>query len=404
MKAGGNGTFMVWEWSPPDTYAMTLVFQNKPTHHLITMIDGLWTINKKPYTKSSNMFTMITALGKEKVKGWPVVLGPSVPSSASRVPPSFMPAGSVVGGGGGGGSGDGSGGGDGSKYPPWLHGSIGQEAAVMLLEQHGLVDGTFLVWQRWPHLEVVPGTTYVLSVVFKGKPTHHALMTDPSTGRWTINKTQFATKHSDLFALITELGKKGAMQGWPVVLNPGVPVPQGEKGPDMLPIAEGAGKGKFNADAGGDRRPLSGAVGGTGSDWLHGSIGKADAKALVAGKKNGTFLVWEFRLEKDKYALTVVYKGTPTHHQVIRNKQGIWMIGNSALTHHTDMIAMINALSVPGVAKGWPVPLAFPVPCVTPPLKNPDWFCTARERIHAERRRRRSPPAPSRTPCQRKRH
>jgi len=31
-------------------------------------------------------------------------------------------------------------------------------------------------------------------------------MTDPSTGRWTINKTQFATKHSDLFALITELG------------------------------------------------------------------------------------------------------------------------------------------------------------------------------------------------------
>lgn len=91
MEAGGNGTFMVSEHKPPDTYAMTLVYLNKPSHHLISMIDGVWTINKKPYTNSTNMFTMVTTLMKGTVKGWPIILGTGVPLSASGTPPTCMP-------------------------------------------------------------------------------------------------------------------------------------------------------------------------------------------------------------------------------------------------------------------------------------------------------------------------
>jgi len=104
--------------------------------------------------------------------------------------------------------------------------------------------------------------------------------------------------------------------------------------------------------------------------WLHGSITTMKAEAMVrnAGMKDGTFLVWDAK--KQKYALTVVYEGAPTHHQLAQNNQGVWTVNKGMLTRHTDMIYTINALGVPGV-KGWPVPLIQPVPYVTPPSQTP---------------------------------
>lgn len=45
-----DGTFLIRKRKEKDNqYIMALVFKGKPTHHLIEMINGVWTVNKKPY-------------------------------------------------------------------------------------------------------------------------------------------------------------------------------------------------------------------------------------------------------------------------------------------------------------------------------------------------------------------
>jgi C-terminal processing protease CtpA/Prc len=98
-RAGGkNGTFLVWERKPPREYGLTVVYNNKPSHHLIKLPDGsdIWTINKTPFGNQSNMFKMIEVLAESTVKGWPVQLTPAVHVPPDGLRPEFPPAGSPL--------------------------------------------------------------------------------------------------------------------------------------------------------------------------------------------------------------------------------------------------------------------------------------------------------------------
>ena len=124
---------------------------------------------------------------------------------------------------------------------------------------------------------------------------------------------------------------------------------------------------------------------GTGSAWLHGFMTKEHAEELVTaypGTGDGTFLVWERKPQK--FALTVVYLGKPTHHQVLQNKQGLWTVNKTPFLKQSHMVAMINGMS--DAVPGWPVPLTQPVPFTsrdrqaaavqnTAVVERPKWDC-----------------------------
>jgi hypothetical protein len=72
----------------------------------------------------------------------------------------------------------------------------------------GMDDGRFLVRTR-------PDGSWVVSVVFKGKPTHHAVAADEA-GLLVLNKKTFDGA-STIEALVKACGK--ARPGWPVAMD-----------------------------------------------------------------------------------------------------------------------------------------------------------------------------------------
>ena len=90
--SGRDGCFLVREVRPPFTYAMTVRYGGTATHHVVEVTNGLWTIDKKAYTRSTKtMMCVIEKLCRQVVKGWPVMLGPSVSSATSGVPFTMRP-------------------------------------------------------------------------------------------------------------------------------------------------------------------------------------------------------------------------------------------------------------------------------------------------------------------------
>eukprot|EP00041_Stephanoeca_diplocostata_P043216 m.12270 g.12270 ORF g.12270 m.12270 type:complete len:577 (+) comp9621_c0_seq2:304-2034(+) len=95
--------------------------------------------------------------------------------------------------------------------PSWLHGDVARADAEALL---GTDDGSFLVRARKSKGKAVDGE-YVLSVVYKEKPTHHSVKTGDD-GILTINGKPHGKK-SSIEDLVQYLGQK--RKGWPVALD-----------------------------------------------------------------------------------------------------------------------------------------------------------------------------------------
>lgn len=212
MKVGSDGTFLVRE-RDGESYALTVIFKGKATHHLASKdaTSGMWLVGKKKYGDFATLGSLINGLSEGKGSGWPVQLGcvdtlyfnyglydsyicfvyllrppilttsieeedddnepeskpeptpteqqethePAaevVEEDAARVP-SDTPVASGVG-----------------KFPIWLHGQLSKRTAQEILIQGGSEDGTFFVWEREASNE------YGLSVMFKGRPTHHLVI------------------------------------------------------------------------------------------------------------------------------------------------------------------------------------------------------------------------------------
>ena len=190
----------------------------------------------------------------------------------------------------GGGSG-GEGGGDGGKTA-FFHGKINKEKADELLSADGGNDisGKFLIRAKKDEGK------YLLSVVYKGSPSHHSIDTDEG-GKLLINKTP--TGASTLADLVEHLRTKRPK--WPVPLTQGVPGPGGGGAVAATGVAAVTTGPVVESD--------------TEFQYFHGKINKEKAEAKLSGGSDGKFL-FRAKPKEGEYILSVVYKGKPTHHPV----------------------------------------------------------------------------------------
>ena len=387
-----DGTYFVFERPKDSEYVLVVVYRGKPSHHMMRRTDtGTWSINNKAIGGShKSVFDAITALQKPGVAGWPVPLSNPRPIKANAKQPSRS-----IGGGGGGkddddaaappprptkaSSSSGSSGGDEAKKarqpskimksaPTWLHGCIGKEAAEELVKSHGGGDGTFLIWER-------SKTEYAMTIIYRGNPTHHLIRKDTESKEYMVNKLK-CSGVKNLFKLVDKLSGAPS-KAWPVQLKDGVAVPAGGKKPEnkfwerMSTRKKSTKKPKQEEKAAStvststesnEVSAAAAAAAGTGFPaWLHGELSKPEAERLVMGGdgSDGTYLVWERPSAPAAYALTVVYKGKPSHHAISKGSNGIFAVNKKPFVTGEaakSLFGVVTALQ--GKVKGWPVPLA----------------------------------------------
>lgn len=319
VKPFEDGKFVVRKHTNAGQFVLCVVYKGKPTHHLMTTDDDdNILINKKKYKETSDIEELITYLGQKR-PGWPVPLD--------------KPAG---GGGGGGG---------GTTGTPWLHGSnVAKEDSETLLAAGGTLspsdDGRFLIRKRADEGQ------FVLSLVYKGKATQH-LIKPNDEGTLVVNNKPYAGKVTAIEDLVSGLAKKPA--GWPVKLKEyidasGSVVAWGSS--SGSPAKKGSVKKKGSLKKSGSVR--------SSQPWLHDKMSNPDAVAKFGGSTtDGTFFV---RKHADGiYALSVIYKGKPTHHLLKAPPTGISTVGGKStgvkgLTKTVEFLREKRA----GI---WPIPL-----------------------------------------------
>ena len=161
-----DGTFLVRSTGKVGVYALGVVFKGKATHHklLLDPETATYKVNQKPFGSHTTLASMIKHLGTPGVKGWPVPLTTPVNAGAGD-------------------GGDGGGGiGSHERGFPWLHSAMNKNDAEAHLTSLGNNNGQFVVRGK-------PGKQ-LLSVVYKGKPTHHKIE-DNGEGSLVINKKQY---------------------------------------------------------------------------------------------------------------------------------------------------------------------------------------------------------------------
>jgi len=68
-----DGTFLVYDHSATG-HVLCVVFKDKPTHHLITEVDGKLVVNKRSYVDATTLEELVAALAQPGVPKWPVPL------------------------------------------------------------------------------------------------------------------------------------------------------------------------------------------------------------------------------------------------------------------------------------------------------------------------------------------
>ena len=67
-----DGTFLVRKRAEnPGDYVLVVVYKKKPTHHLMTKANGVYTVNKKDYgAGATTVSVLVDHLSKPGVQGW----------------------------------------------------------------------------------------------------------------------------------------------------------------------------------------------------------------------------------------------------------------------------------------------------------------------------------------------
>jgi hypothetical protein len=246
----------------------------------------------------------------------------------------------------------------------WFHGTVGKtDCEAILVEASGsgiAEDGQFFVRQ-------LPGDpdSFGLVVGFSkpGKPckTTHHLITRGDDGVLSVNKKVLGAGHTNLIALIDELG--GSVAGWPVPLIKPVAVPANGLAPSVvLPSRASSTRGATTEAtfAEEDSAP-----------WIHGEISRADAEALLRTVDSngqlveGTWLVRKrgpFEPTSPEYIIVVVFEARVTNHLVQFDESSCTLNGEvvDGVTTIEQLIEVIKTMP-----QFWKAPLQKFVPVGT---------------------------------------
>eukprot|EP00035_Acanthoeca_spectabilis_P017724 m.373536 g.373536 ORF g.373536 m.373536 type:complete len:792 (-) comp16690_c0_seq26:7356-9731(-) len=215
-----------------------------------------------------------------------------------------------------------------------VHVALTKREAENLLA--GERDGVYLVRSNFPYdWESTDSCRLVLSVVYNRKATHHSLVKSEIGGEFKLGKelTGF-TSLKEVLIYYREARPK-----WPVALTYLVPVRVGvqplDKPSALVPIEEPA---------------------------VHVGISKADAEKLLAFATDGVHLVRtrDESTPQTKFILSVVYKGKPTHHPLVRPSEGEMFTLNKLPTGHNTLGGVLAQYRE--VQHKWPVPLTVLIP------------------------------------------
>jgi hypothetical protein len=354
LQGKPDGHFLVREHTPPAIFALSVVYKGKPTHHKIKAPEGEPASINNAATPASGISGLVEHL-REKQKYWPVPLTEHILGSAGKieskpadpVPPALptkaappVPT-SVE---------------SANNEPkataaaptaaepptkkenkqPWLHPKMSNDEATVFLENKP--EGHFLLRNHTPDEGI-----YALSVVYKGKATHHKVRA-PEGGNVMVNTAQ--TPATNLEELIEHLREK--RKYWPVALVDHVK-PKGLKKKSTKKRKPSLKKAKRQSLSLDDSSKL----------WLHPKLHNDEATVLLIGKADGTFLVREHTPAESVYALSVVYKGKPTHHKIGAPEGADGVIGKSKVPAQ-GIVAVVTHLR--STYPYWPAALTEHIP------------------------------------------
>lgn len=219
----------------------------------------------------------------------------------------------------------------------YVHESLTKSAAEELLTANGgsSVSGKFLIRSK--------GDDYVLSVIYKGNPTHHAV--SHSGTEFTVNKQ--STGETSLAGVVEYLREKRPK--WPVPLTDAV-LPDGQAP---------ASTATTSTPAKAAPTPSTSASKGASNDVYHTQLDKARAEAMLledgGANVSGKHLVRCKGGSTNDFVLSVIYKGTPTHHALVRESEGAEFTLNKQPTGETSLEGVLAAYREK--KPKWPVPL-----------------------------------------------
>ena len=227
----------------------------------------------------------------------------------------------------------------------------------MLLADGGdKVKGKFLIRAKDDS-----GLKFVVSVIYKGAPTHHNLVRSAVGEELKLNKV--GTGCTTLPQMIEKY--KAKQPKWPVPFTEGVAngdAGDGDGDEEPQDAADGPGEASTGAP-----EPEFGAVVETDdpmTEWFHGPLSKNIAEELLladdGAKKKGKFLVRAKKTGTDVLILSVIYKGKPSHHALARKKEGEPFSLNKNDTGLSSLAEVLTWLREK--RPKWPVALSDGVP------------------------------------------
>lgn len=236
-----------------------------------------------------------------------------------------------------------------TEVGPYYHGTLSKDAAnhLLLADNGKSEDGKFLFRaSKENDLE------YILSVVYKGKPTHHQVVRRAVGDSFTVNKTMTTSSTSlvQLHEYLTQERPK-----WPVALATGV-----QNSQNNCDTGEVIAQARTIVDA--NTKPPKDGVEDTGP-FFHGEMSKdVSEKLLLANGGAGQSGKFLFRCKGKMLILSVVYKKVATHHAIDREKIGAELILSKSPTGCVSIPELTEFLNQKRKTPKWPVPLTEGVP------------------------------------------
>ena len=343
-----TGKFLIRSKGDSTTsYFVSVIYKGAPTHHSLVREDegSEFTLNKQP-SGQTTFAGVIQHYAKKRPK-WPVPLTTGVPAdgakaksksaptsapAAKEAPAAAAPAPAPAGNG----------------ASQFLHNIKKPESEELLLADGGEdAAGKFLIRRK--------GTSendFFISVIYKGKPTHHALSREDEGSEFTLNKNP--TGQMTLEDCVEHFRSKRPK--WPVPLTEGVPSSGGGGG--------GGSAAKPAAKPAAKAAPSKGSSGGGGKQpWLH-NIKKPESEELLLADGGedaaGKFLIRRKGTSENDFFISVIYKGKPTHHALSREDEGSEFTLNKNPTGQMTLEDCVEHFR--SKRPKWPVPLKDHVP------------------------------------------